>query len=61
MISAPVTAAQDVDAGHVVFTVDKAAEPGDVLPALANLLVGLERGRRQVDQAAANGQGGQAE
>lgn len=40
----------DVAAGVVTFTVDAQAEPGDVVPALAGLLIGVWRRRREAEQ-----------
>jgi len=44
----------------VSFTLDLDAEPGDVLPALARLLIGIDRHQRERqagDQAAGGNQG----
>lgn len=44
----------------VSFVVDQNAEPGDVLPALARLLIGIEQRRRQ-RQAAEQESAGEAD
>jgi hypothetical protein len=47
----------EVFAEPVTFTVDPAAEPGSALPALARLLVGIDKRRRHTDDEQAGDQG----
>lgn len=51
-MTAPILPDPDVAAGVVRFEVDHDAESGDVVPALAALLIGGWRRRREAEQAA---------
>lgn len=52
------SAADDLDAGLVHFEVDDQAEPANVLPALAKLLIGIDRRRQEREAEASKQQGG---
>jgi hypothetical protein len=52
-------AGDDIAAGIVTFRVAADAEPGDVLPALAALLIGMDRTRKEREQAGTLDQGDQ--
>ena len=52
----------DDDLEQVEFVLDPDAEPGDVVPALAKLLIGLARRRReQLAAASATGAAGEGQ